>query len=263
MSPYWAIFSGRLRMLLQYRTAALAGLGTQVFWGLIRVMAFEAFYRSSDAPVPLSVDQTADYIWLSQAFLMLLPIRLDSEIRAMVRSGSVAYELVRPLHLYSLWYARTVASCLAPTALRCIPLLLIAFFLFDMGLPATPGAALAFALTMISALLLAAALSNVLNITLLWTLTGEGMAHIAQVATFLFCGMIVPLPLFPDGVQTVLNYSPFAGLMDLPFRLYIGHIPAEDVGGVLLRQIGWTAAFIAFGRWLLRRGTRVLVTQGG
>ena len=70
-------------------------------------------------------------------------------------------------------------------------------------------------------------------------------------------------PLFPDGVQTVLNYSPFAGLMDLPFRLYIGHIPAEEVGGVLLRQIGWTAAFIAFGRWLLRRGTRVLVTQGG
>ena len=118
MSPYWAIFSGRLRMLLQYRTAALAGLGTQVFWGLIRVMAFEAFYRSSDAPVPLSVDQTADYIWLSQAFLMLLPIRLDSEIRAMVRSGSVAYELVRPLHLYSLWYARTVASCLLP---HCAP----------------------------------------------------------------------------------------------------------------------------------------------
>ena len=36
MRPYWAVLSARFRMLLQYRAAALAGLGTQVFWGLIR-----------------------------------------------------------------------------------------------------------------------------------------------------------------------------------------------------------------------------------
>lgn len=263
MSPYWAIFSGRLRMLLQYRIAALAGLGTQLFWGLIRVMAFETFYQSSTAQVPLSLEQTVDYIWLSQAFLMLLPIRLDSEIRTMVNSGSVAYELIRPLHLYSLWYARTIASCLAPTALRCIPLMLIAFFIFDMGLPSSPYSAIAFILSITSALLLSAALSNLLNVTLLWTLAGEGTAHIVQVATFLFCGMVVPLPLFPDSVQTVLTYAPFAGIMDLPFRLYIGHIPPEEVLGVLAKQIGWTVAFIGLGRGLLQRGTRILVTQGG
>jgi ABC-2 type transport system permease protein len=263
MSPYWAILSGRVRMLLQYRVAALAGLGTQLFWGLIRVMAFEAFYASSHAPMPLSVEQTVDYIWLSQAFLMLLPIRLDGEIRSMVRSGSVAYELVRPLDLYALWYARTVASCLAPTALRCIPLLLVAVLAFDMRLPPSPQAALAFAVTMASAVLLSAALSNVLNITLLWTLAGEGTANIVQVATFLFCGMVVPLPLFPDALQPILNYAPFAGMMDLPFRLYMGHIAPSDTFGVLARQLTWTIALITYGRWLLGRGIRVLVAQGG
>lgn len=263
MSAYWAIFSARLRMLLQYRAAALAGLSTQLFWGLIRVMAFEAFYRSSAAVVPMPVEQVVDYIWLGQAFLMLLPIRLDSEIRAMVRSGTIAYELVRPLDLYNFWYMRTVASCLAPTTLRCVPLLLLALLLFGMRLPSSPAAATAFALTMVSALLLAAAISNLLNITLMWTVAGEGTAGIMQVATFLFCGMIVPLPLFPDWMQPLLNYSPFAGLMDLPFRLYTGHISSDQVTTVLARQLGWTFALVIFSRWLLARGTRVLVAQGG
>ncbi|MFT5377313.1 MAG: ABC-2 type transport system permease protein [Candidatus Latescibacterota bacterium] len=263
MSAYWAIFSARLRMLLQYRAAALAGLSTQLFWGLIRVMAFEAFYRSSAATIPMPVEQVVDYIWLGQAFLMLLPIRLDAEIRTMVRSGTIAYELVRPLDLYNFWYMRTIASCLAPTTLRCGPLLLIALLVFDMRLPPSSSAAFAFALTMVSALLLAAAISNLLNITLLWTVAGEGTAGIMQVVTFLFCGMIVPLPLFPDWMQPLLSYSPFAGLMDLPFRLYTGHISSDQLASVFARQLGWTLALVVFSRWLLARGTRILVAQGG
>lgn len=43
MTPYLAILSARFRTLLQYRAAAAAGFGTQLFWGLIRMMIFEAF----------------------------------------------------------------------------------------------------------------------------------------------------------------------------------------------------------------------------
>jgi len=50
MQPYLAILSARFRTLLQYRVAGLAGIGTQLFWGLIRVMIFDAFYRSTVAP---------------------------------------------------------------------------------------------------------------------------------------------------------------------------------------------------------------------
>ncbi len=45
MTPYLAVFSARIRMLLQYRAAAMAGMATQIFWGWIRVMIFAAFHR--------------------------------------------------------------------------------------------------------------------------------------------------------------------------------------------------------------------------
>ena len=123
---YWALFRARFRTLLQYRAAALAGMGTQVFFGLVFVMVYEAFYRSSRASQPISYPEVVTYVWLGQAFLAMLPWNVDPEIRAMIRSGAVAYELLRPLDLYAAWYCRALAWRTAPTLLRAVPLFAIA-----------------------------------------------------------------------------------------------------------------------------------------
>ena len=117
LSPYRAILSARFRMLLQYRAAALAGLWTQIFFGLVLLMIYEAFYESTTARQPLAFAEIVSYVWLGQALLAMLPWNADAEIRAMVRSGAVAYELCRPIDLYSLWYARALAWRTAPTLL--------------------------------------------------------------------------------------------------------------------------------------------------
>ena len=57
MSSYAAILSANFRTLLQYRSAAIAGLVTQIFWGLIRVMIFEAFYRSTTTEQPMTLNE--------------------------------------------------------------------------------------------------------------------------------------------------------------------------------------------------------------
>jgi ABC-2 type transport system permease protein len=102
-----------------------------------------------------------------------------------------------------------------------------------------------------------------MSISLLWTISGEGIAVLATALVALLNGMTIPLPLFPEWAQPVLRALPFAGLLDLPARLYTGHIPASDVGWVLAHQLGWTAALVALGWWLVVRATRRLVVQGG
>lgn len=263
MKPYLAVFSARIRMLLQYRAAALAGMGTQIFWGWIRVMIFAAFYRSAVDTQPMSYAEVVDYVWLSQALLALIPIWIDTEIRGMVRQGSIVYELVRPLNLYNYWYTRAIASRLAPALLRALPILILALLFFDLRPPASPAAALAWIAATIGAILLGGAITTLLNITLLWTLAGEGMVNLAQAIVVLFCGLIIPLPLYPDWLRTALEYTPFAGLLDLPFRLYSGHIPADEAWRVFALQLGWTLILVLIGRFLLSLGTRRLVVQGG
>ncbi len=263
MKPYLAILSARFRMLLQYRAAALAGLGTQVFWGLIRVMIFQAFYEAAGGDPPMTLAQVVTYVWLGQATIRLLIWRADPEIQRMIHTGSVAYELARPVDLYGLWLARGVANLTAPTVLRAVPMFVIAMLFLDMQPPASMVAGTAWAVSMVLAALLAASMVTLLNISLLWTLSGQGASTLVPAAMWCLSGMVIPLPMFPDWLQPVLYALPFRGIMDVPFRIYVGHLPPADFPAVFAHQVGWTAGLILVGRWVLARGTRRIVVQGG
>lgn len=263
MSAYAALFAARFRALLQYRGAAVGGMVTQVFFGLIFVMVYEAFYRSSSAAQPMTLAQVRSYIWLGQAFLGMLPWNVEGEQRQLVRSGAVAYELLRPVRLYSLWFARSMAWRSAPTLLRSVPILGLAFAFFGLSLPPSAASAGAWLIAMAGALLLSAAITTLLTILLIWTVSGEGLNVILTALVVLCSGMNIPIPLLPDWARAVVEILPFRGLVDTPYRLYVGYAAPGAVGLLLLQQLGWTAAIIALSLLLLRRGLRRLEIMGG
>jgi ABC-2 type transport system permease protein len=270
MSPYLTLLSTRARERLQYRAAALAGAGTQVFWGFIKIMILQAFYAVG-GPQPIDFAQVVAYVWLGQAFLGMLPWNHDRELEAMIRSGQVAYELVRPADLYTLWFVRVVALRLASVSLRCLPIFLLA----GMVLPATPlahwaltlpvslEAGACFALALIVAFALGCAMTTLVHVSLLWTLSGTGFANLMPALVTLGSGMVLPLPLFPDWAQPLIRAQPFRGLCDTPYRIYVGDIPVVEAFGPILHGLLWTVGLVAVGRLLLGLGTRRLVVQGG
>jgi ABC-2 type transport system permease protein len=263
LSPYWAVVSARFRTTLQYRAAAFAGFSTQLFWGFVRVMIFTAFYHSTTAPQPMSLPQVITYIWLGQALLALIPWDSDPDVRGMVRSGALVYELLRPLDLQAFWFWRAVAYRLARAALRAFPIFLIAMLFLGMQPPPSWAAAGAWLLATIGAVLLSCALTVILTVSLLWTISGEGLSTLTVAAVMVFSGSIVPLPFFPDWAQRVLDVLPFRGLIDIPFRLYTGHLPPERVFVLFASQLAWTLALLLIGRALVALATRRMVLQGG
>jgi ABC-2 type transport system permease protein len=269
--PYVAVLSARFRTLLQYRSAALAGLVTQLFWGAIRLMILAAFYAVATSEQPLSLPMVVSYIWLSQAFLFLLPWQVDSEITRMIRTGAVAYELVRPLNLYYYWFARTLAMKTAPTTLRCVPLIVISAGLLPLlGLgdwalrpPADSVAFILFLISLAAAVLLTTAITMIMHVVLVMTLSAEGLNRIMPAVVNLFSGLIIPLPLFPDWLQPLLENQPFRGLIDVPFRIYSGDIAPAAAIGDIQQQLIWGLLLVLLGHRLLHRTIRRLVVQGG
>ena len=263
MRPYLAILTARIRMLLQYRAAAFAGLVTQLFWGWIKVMVFAAFYAATGAPQPMSLQDTITYIWLGQALLLLLPFRIDAELQSMVRDGSVAYELTRPADLYWYWFSRQFAARLAPLALRAWPQLLLAGLFFGMELPVGWAPLLLFLLSLGCALLLSSAITTLMAISLLWTMTGDGLSRLLSLVSQFLSGSYVPILLFPAWAQPALAILPFRGLMDTPFQLYMGLLNGPAAWMAIAHQLLWTALFVLIGRAILARGVGRLVVQGG
>jgi ABC-2 type transport system permease protein len=269
--PYRAIFTARFLLMLQYRAAALAGVATQFWFGAIMVMAVAAFYTRGHGTPSLTLVETTTYIWLGQAFLGFLPWSVDPEIAAMMRTGHVIFERLRPIDTYCYWFARAIAWRTAATLLRCVPILVVTAVVFpltalgDWSLrpPPSLGALALFAISMVAVVFLSAAITTLLNISLVWTVSGQGINAITNSLVVILSGMVIPLPLFPDWAHVALFIQPLAGLVDIPYRIYVAHLSGTAaIGGVAL-QIFWTLFFVGLGRLLMARTMSRIQVHGG
>ena len=213
---------------LQYRTAALAGIVTQFFWGFMEIMVFHAFYEADPSAYPMTLQATSSYVWLQQALLAFFGAWMfEGEIFELIKNGNLAYELCRPVHIYDMWFARSVALRLSRAFLRCIPILVVAVFLpegYGLGLPASFGAFLRFLLSLVLALLVMASLNMMVYVASLFTISGDGLRILFCSIVEVLSGQIIPLPFFPEHVQRILEWNPFASTGNFPFRIYSGNL---------------------------------------
>ena len=268
---YVALGSARLRAMLQYRAVALAALATQVFWGLLRLMILDGFYGSAPEASDFSNVHFVSYVWLGQALFGLFPLSVDPQASERIQSGTVAYELLRPLDLYANWAISAIGWRIGRTLFRAAPLVLFAMVLLPLfgrpewalGPPADAAAALGFAAGISLAVLTGAAITLLGQAIMLRTLSSTGWNALVPGAAWVCSGMVVPLPYLPEWAQAVLELMPFAGLIDTPFRIYSGHLAGAAAVRALAIQAAWVVALTAGGHRLLARGLRKVVIQGG
>lgn len=267
MKTYQALFRIRFSNSLQYRTAALAGMTTQFAWGFMQLLALSAFYRADPAAFPMTLSQTASYIWIQQAFLALFMNWLfDTDIFEAITSGSIAYELVRPVDLYNRWFCQSAANRLAKTMLRCLPILIVAFIVpepFRMSLPDSPVSLLLFLCSACLAVVVVVSYNMLVYISTFYTLNPAGVRLISTVLADFMSGGIVPIPFFPPAFKAVANVLPFGSMQNMPLLIYSGAVTGPALFRGMVLQLFWAAALIAAGRAIMNHALKRVIVQGG
>lgn len=269
MSPrVWiAAFSLRVKNMLQYRTAAIAGIATQFFWGFMFCMLYTAFYRSGAGNAEMTISQLIDYVWLRQAFLAIIMSYIrDAELAEMITRGNIAYELVRPVDLYGMWYTRLLAQRIAAAALRCLPILLVSFLLpapYNLSLPPSFLSGALFLLTLCLAALLMTAISMFIYTSIFKTMSLSGSMFLAATFIEFFAGNILPVALMPVALQRVCAVLPFQYTADFPLRVYSGNILPQQAIWMIGIQLFWIVSLFTAGRYLFNRQLKNVVVQGG
>lgn len=263
MSAYSAIFMMRVKALFQYRLAALMGSFTQLFWGLIHIMILRAFYTNSYQSEPISLEEAIAFTWIGQTLLGLIPWSVDKEVERQIKNGDVAFELLRPLNLYGVWFVRSLAMRLIPCVMRCIPILILGGLFFSFSPPVSEVALALFCFSVFLSLLLSAGFTTLITLSLFWTFSGEGIQRLVPHFMILLSGMLVPLPLFPDWLQPVLSIQPFRALIDIPCRFYTGLILPANALPYLVFQAAWALLFILLGQKILKRALKQFIILGG
>lgn len=267
MRKYWSFFRLRFVTGLQYRAAALAGVVTQFFWGMMEVLVFWAFYRSDADAFPMTFQALCTYVWMQQAFLAFFAVwGMENEIFNCIRDGNVSYELCRPVDVYHMWFARSCATRVSRAVLRCMPILAAAALLpspFGMTLPVSLQAGVMSLVGMLLGLLVTVAFCMLVYVVTFFTVSPDGVRMVAVSLVELLAGAIVPIPFFPDAIRKIAEFLPFASMQNVPLRIYSGDMAGLAALQALALQLFWFLVLVLLGKMLMRHASRNIVLQGG
>ena len=267
MRAYGSIFKIRFINSLQYRTAAFAGVLTQICFGLMYIFLFTAFYKQGNVPSDFSKEQMVSYLWLQQMFFIYFwPFDNNKSIASQIEQGNICYELVRPIKLYNNWSVSLYAEKVAKTLLRFLPVLLFAILMpssIGLGLPASVGALFLSIFNLIVSGLLIVAMSMICYCMLFKTMSSLGVFSIYSTIANLLGGGLIPIPMMPSWLQKILNFLPFRYTSDLTFRTYVGSIELKSALIQTLVQIAWLIFFVIIGRIFMKRCLKKVEVQGG
>ena len=193
------------------------------------------------------------FIWVS----MFVPGGLG--IPLLVRTGSIATEMTRPVPFFALILSREAGSIAYQALFRAVPVALL--LALAVGFP-RPASSAALALTLPSLVLAAyvnLTLAFTIGIASLWTVEVRWAHWLYSSLIALLSGGWVPADLLPGRLGRVAPYLPFAVLLHYPVRIYLGLIGAEG----LAVQGAWALALTLWCRWLTARALHRVVVQGG
>ena len=267
MRKYLAILRIRFINALQYRISAFATTATRFAWGFLEVTIFLAFYRVSPADFPMEISHTVAYLWMQQAFLPLFRVQFyESEIYSAIIDGSIAYEMVRPMDLYTRWCCQAAANRLAQTLIRCVLILFFSFWLPEPYRMTPPPDLPQFGLFILSSalsMMVAVTFCMLVYISMFYTLSPGGVRQLATFVSDLLTGATIPLPFFPGPLRKLLELLPFGSMQNMPLRIYSGNIHGADAVTGIALQFFWVMILLYAGHAAMNRALRRVVTQGG
>ena len=263
MRLFWEIVRRSFRRHLTYRAATLAGIVTNLFFGLVRAAVLVALYGDRQVVEGLDVQAVVTYTGLTQAVIVYLSIFGWYDLMNAVHQGDVAADLLKPLRLFTFWLAQDFGRALVGLVLRGMTIMLVYALIFDITYPRTfvQWGALLVALTL--SWLLSFAYRFLVNLSAFWSPDARGIGRFAFIVVMFFSGFLMPLRFFPDWVQRVAYLTPFPHMLNTVVEVYLGVVTGPALLGALLAQALWAVALVALCQVVLAFATKRLVILGG
>jgi len=260
---FWEVVRRSFRRHLTYRAAALAGLVTNIFFGLVCAAVIVALYGDREVVAGLDVQGVITYTGLTQALIVYLSIFGWYDLMNAVHQGEIAADLLKPMRLFSFWLAQDLGRAVVGLLLRGLTIMGVYALVFDIAYPTTAvqWGALGVALTL--GWLLSFAYRFLVNLAAFWSPDARGIGRFAFVIVMFFSGFLMPLRFFPDWVQTAAYLTPFPHMLNTVVEVYLGVLTGPELLQALLAQALWAFGLVALGQVVLSRATRRLVILGG
>lgn len=268
MRASFAFFKIRFNEAIQYKTSAIAGVITQLVWGCMYIMLYSAFMKNGNS-TGMSVHQMSTYMWLQQAFIIMMSLwRIDEDIFEDIRNGNIAMQLVKPINIYNMWYARIFGKKLAMAILRMVPMIIIASLPFwgeySLIIQTNPMILLLSIISLIFSIALIMSYIMLMMSATLILISDEGIKILFRLTLEFFSGSVIPIDFMPTQFVQFIKFTPFYYMQNMSYNIYSGYY--SDIHTILISfvmQIVWIIILTILSRNIIKNRLKKIVVQGG
>ena len=227
-----------------------------------RILVFSAMYRvafgSSSDPKFIAA------IWavsLSQTMFSFDRPPLTITMGEEIKDGTIAVFLLRPISYIHYSFFSSLGKSFPSILTSAISCFSVAY-LITSKLPSAPLEICITLLTAVSGVMVMNILATTWGLLGFWTQETSPYHWIDHKMSLLFGGLIIPLALLPDRVQSIVQFTPWSSALAQPGKL-LSDFTIEKFWLVVALHVFWFSVIYCLASFLMYKGTKKLVALGG
>ena len=258
MRLYLTLFRISLQDATQYRIESAIWFLYEVVPPLMMAAVWLAAYQEQTTIGGFSRAEMLAYTVGVMILRTLITVHIEHGMDQQIRLGDLSNHLVRPFNFWGFMFVDSLGWKMIRN-LFSVPVVLGCLFWFgpELGALSVPLERLPpLAISVFLGALVCFFMKLCLGCTSFWTNDIVGTVTLYEVVATILGGMLVPIALLPEWLQTIARLLPIQAIYSIPLAILLGKSDGANAWFGILLQIGWIVALWALAMVLWRAGLR-------
>lgn len=255
MRKYWEFFKASYQITFSYRAAILVRLIRDFIMIFFFVILWAALFRQQETFSGFTFKSIVTYYILVRLLNQLYSYEPAYLVSRDIRVGSLSNYLVKPLGYLKYLAFYVSGRRLARILLTLITVLLI--FVFAPGYVAFSAStvnAVAFIVSVILSWFIIFQIAAGVGALSFWFSETGNVRQAFDSLAGILGGLWIPLEMFPNWMQRLLDYLPFKYLFSFPVAVYQGKVTGQHLLFSLSVELIWLVIFTILINYIFRKG---------
>ena len=259
---------GRIQEQLAYKWSFYLFIFSSMFSLLVGYYLWRAIYHSSSSEALNGFTQNDMIVYIFMSFITsnLVRVSVTRDIGNDVVEGTIAMNLVKPINYQVRLFFSSLGNVLFRFLMPGLPIWLVMSIVryVNLGeLPPSPVVIVSYLMSVCFSFGIMFLFDFCFGLLSFYTTYVWGLNLAKQAILGFLTGQLIPLSFFPEAIQRIFDFLPFASMNYIPVMIYLNKMPLERVIISMGIQVIWIIILYLLANYFWKRVTKRITVLGG
>lgn len=229
---------------------------------IVYIFVWQAIYMQTGNTGGFTIEQMITYYILVVSLSSIATWGVNEDMAHSIRSGKINKELLSPMSYFKYYFGINLGEIGFAIPVSIATFILCAIF-WKVMMPVSIINFVLFLLVIILIIPISFFIQMIIGTVGFYTNSIWGMQILKKSIISIFSGLIAPLTLFPEWFQKIANILPFKEFIYTPINIYLGTIPLNQIGAIILKLILWIVILYLIAKTFFEHAVKKITINGG